>query len=273
MNLLPNFLKYERLMNFKDSLFSQPMYMSHFALFNIPLFYTIYNNTFDIYVFAFSYFTCGILQGVINSILYYVSDILFFGKPINTDEWKATKFYDLVVYNTDATYLYVIGSMAYSSMTVIPEKMQWTLVYPGFTISILQLLQLCVLHDIFFTFIHYTVHKIESLRISHLKWHHECPFHIGSSRCAIATEGIEGLFRDLYSATIPTYIISFFGQPFYGYNWLLYYSVYSFWAMYIHTGVNVYHKLHHMENSRRNFGLYYISDYVLGTLVLNDKEN
>lgn len=271
-HIIPNFLRYERLSNFINSVFITSEYLAHFILVNSPVLYTIHNNNFNINTFLFSYLVCGIFQGVINSVLYYVSDILFFGKPIDVGEWKKTVFYNLVVYNTDATYLYVIGAMSYTSLTVIPNPIKWTLVYPGYKTMMLQLFYLFILHDMFFTFIHYWVHKIKYYRLNHLKWHHECPFHIGSSRCAIATEGVEGLLRDLYSATIPTYIISYFSSPFYGYTWLVYYSVYSFWAMYIHTGVNLYHKLHHTKNSNRNYGLYYISDYIMGTLELKEKK-
>jgi len=267
-NIVPGFLTIERLSNFNNKLLTTTEYFTHFLLVNSPLIYTIYTNQFNTQIFLFSYFLCGFFQGFINTVLYYISDILFFGKLVDVNEWKKTKFYEIVVYNTDATYLYVIGAMAYTSYTVVPKSLQWTLEYPGYTISSLQLIYLFFLHDIFFYIIHFGVHKIRCLRIPHLKWHHECPFEIGNSRCAIATEGSEGLLRDLYSATIPTYIISYFHGPFYGYNWILYYSFYSFWAMYIHTGKNKYHLIHHSNNSFSNYGLYYLSDFLMGTLKL-----
>ena len=39
-------------------------------------------------------------------------------------------------------------------------------------------------------------------------------------------------------------------------------------AMYVHTGVNTYHALHHGKKPNRNYGLYYITDFVFGTLDL-----
>lgn len=266
------FLQYDRFLNFLQKVTTTPIYMFHFILFNSPLFYTIINNTFDWNSFLFSYIGCGIVQGgVINAYLYYLSDVLFHGKQLDIEKWKKTVFYDLVIYNGDSTYIYTLGSMAYMSLKTVPVSIRWTLEYPDTNAIFLQLCMLFVLHDFFFYGIHYYVHKIQYLRMQHLKWHHDCPFDIGSSRCAIATEGFEGLLRDIYSAVIPTYIISYCGLPFYGYNWLFYYSVYSFWAMYIHTGVNVYHKLHHSVNSSRNYGLYYLSDAILGTLDLREK--
>jgi sterol desaturase/sphingolipid hydroxylase (fatty acid hydroxylase superfamily) len=211
--------------------------------------------------------------GVINAYSYHLSDILFYGKPLDIEKWKKTQFYELVIYNGDSTYMYTLGGMAYMSLKTFPECIRWTLEFPGMTPVLLQLFLLFIMHDFFFYGIHYYVHKLPKYRVLHLKWHHECPFDVGSSRCALATEGYEGLLRDLYSATIPTYIISFCGYPFYGYIWIFYYSIYSFWAMYVHTGVNVYHNLHHSINSSRNYGLYYISDYVFGTLDCREKQN
>ena len=97
----------------------------------------------------------------------------------------------------------------------------------------------------FFALVHYILHKVRFLRSSHFKFHHDCSFKVGSSRCAIASEGGEALFRYLLSATVPTYIIGLLSFNFYGYLLVLYYSAYSFWAMYVHTGVNTYHALHH----------------------------
>ncbi len=265
------FLRYERFSQFSKKLITTPPYIGNFIILNTPLIYTIVNKTFDWNTFLFSYIGCGIIQGgIINAYLYYISDVFFYGKPLDIEKWKKTEFYELVIYNGDSTYIYGLGAMAYSSLKILPTGIRWTLEYTNIHSMIIQLFLLFILHDFFFYFIHYYVHKFKYFRIQHLKWHHECPFDIGSSRCAIATEGFEGLLRDIYSATLPTYIISYCGLPFYGYNWILYYSLYSLWAMYIHTGVNVYHRLHHNANSRNNYGLYYISDYVFGTLDLKE---
>ena len=121
---------------------------------------------------------------------------------------------------------------------------------------------------IMFTIIHYIVHKNTKFKISHFKYHHDCDFNVGLSRCAIAAEGYEALFRDLLSAYISTYIIGLFGYNFYGYIWIIYYSLYSLWAMYVHTGKNKYHLIHHTTNPQSNYGLYYISDFLIGTLYL-----
>ena len=147
--------------------------------------------------------------------------------------------------------------------------MKWVFTAPGVVETIFQLLLVALLHDIFFTFIHYVVHKVPSLRISHLRWHHECPFDVGSSRCALASEGIELAVRDLYSVIVPTYIMGYCGMPFNGHLWVPYYSLYSLWTMYVHTGVNKYHRLHYESNPNRNYGLYYITDYFMGTLNLD----
>jgi len=264
--MLPHFLNLKRLQQFKNNVIGNTAYLGQFLICNTPLVYTIYNKTFNLQIFIFSYVGCGLLQGFINSILYYVSDIYFFGKRIDetSSEWKSSPFYNLVIYNTDASFLYLIGSGCYTSLTVIPEPFRWTLTYPGFTTCVIQFVLLFLLHDVSFTFLHYVFHKTPSLRISHLKLHHDCPFHIGNSRCAIATEG---LLSELYSIIFVTYFLHF-----YGYLWILYYSIYSFWNMYMHTGLNKYHKLHHSEKTTRNYGLYYITDYLIGTLDLNDKK-
>lgn len=270
--IMPNFLRIERITNLFSYVITSPETLSFFVIINTPLVYTIYDNTFTMNNFVFAYLGCGILQGVINFILYHVSDILFFGKPIDVNSWKKTNFYEVVVFNIDAAYIFVLGALVYTSLTVVPESIRWTMVYPGYTSIILQVLLLAILHDFLFTIIHYVVHKIKYLRIPHLKWHHECPFDIGTSRCAVSSPGIEALVRDIYSAIIPTYILGYFGLPFYGNIWIFYYTLYSFWAMYIHTGVNVYHNLHHSKNPNLNYGLYYITDYFMGTLVLKEKE-
>ena len=113
----------------------------------------------------------------------------------------------------------------------------------------------------FFALVLYILHKVSFLRLPHFKFHHDCSFEVGSSRCAIASEGGEALFRDLLSATVPTYIIGLLSFNFYGYLWVLYCSFYSFWAMYVHTGVHRYHALHHGIKPHRNYGLYYITDF------------
>jgi len=266
--LIPPFLTKNRLHIFFNVLLSTPMYFIHFIIFNSPLFYTIYNKQFNINIFIFSYLICGIFQGIINTLLYYISDVLFFNKFIDISKWKKTIFYDIIIYNTDSTYLYILGSIVYLSLLIIPKSIQWTLVHPRYNIIIIQLFLLFIVHDLIFYLIHYNIHKINYLKILHIKLHHDCPFDIISSRCALATDGFEGLIRDLYSISIATYIISFFIHNFYAYNWLLYYTFYSFWSMYLHTGVNIYHKIHHISDFNSNYGLYYISDYIMGTINL-----
>ena len=244
----------------------EPEYLFPVILLNLPVVYTLVTDQVDARMFAFSYVLCGIFQGYINSGLYYISDIVFTGKVIDDDEWKKNRFYDNVVHNTDSTYLYALGSIAYFSCVIVPDSIRWSFVYPGHTILLLQMLYLFLLHDFFFTTMHYTVHKIPHMRIVHMKMHHECPFRIALGRCAIATEGVEGLFLDLYSATFSTYVIGCFLRPFYGYIWVPYYSGFSFWSMYTHSGKNKYHLIHHTTAPYSNYGLYYFTDYFMGTL-------
>ena len=217
---LPNFLHFDRLSSLCNYVLKRSDFLFVFCILNSPLVYTIYDNTFTMTNFTFSYLACGILQGIINNALYYVSDVLFIGKSIDVDAWKGTKFYKLVIYNTDAAYVYILGALVYTSLTVVPKSMRWTMIYPGYKSIILQVLLLCILHDFFFTPIHYIVHKTQFLRIPHLKWHHDCPFDIGSSRCATSAIGIEALVRDVYSAIIPTYMLGYFGRPFYSHIWI-----------------------------------------------------
>lgn len=223
---------------------------------------------FDMYNVVFSYLFCGVIQGFINTALYSICDWCFFGKEIDIQKWSQTVMYKDVVFNTDSTYLYILGGIAYISVKLLPEQIRWSLDYPGYQICLLQLLLLSLMHDFFFALVHYILHKVSFLRLPHFKFHHDCSFEVGSSRCAIASEGGEALFRDLLSATVPTYIIGLLSFNFYGYLWVLYYSAYSFWAMYVHTGVNTYHALHHGKKQNRNYGLYYITDFVFGTLDL-----
>jgi sterol desaturase/sphingolipid hydroxylase (fatty acid hydroxylase superfamily) len=169
-------------------------------------------------------------------------------------------------------YYYIIGATAYTCLTVVPKSIRWTLDFPGYNVMFLQILLTTIIHDFFFALVHYIIHKVPKLRISHLKIHHECPFDIVNSRCVLASNGAEAVFRDLYTVVLPTFIIGYFGMPYYVYTWLIYYSLYSFWAMYIHSGVNAYHRIHHSETPNLNYGLYYITDYLLGTLVLEDKK-
>jgi len=269
----PPFLQIDRITDLLNHLFSTPDYLLLFIILNGSLPYTLYNNTFDTSIFVYCYLFCGIIQGFINNFLYYASDILFFGKPVDAEVWKKTDFYKIVVNNSDAIYLYLLGAVTYTSLTTLPESIRWTMVYPGYKSICLQVLLVTILHDIFFALIHYTIHKVKYFRIPHLKWHHECPFNIGNSRCALSSLGEEALLRDLYSGIIPTYILGYFGLPFYGHIWIYYYSFYSFWAMYSHSGANIYHNLHHSKNPNLNYGLYYITDYFMGTLVLKGNEN
>ena len=269
MNIAP-FLTRDRLSTFFQTAISRQNYIGLFVILNTPLLYTIYNNTFDLYTVIFCYLYCGIFQGIINTFLYKVSDVFFHGKPIDMEAWKATRFYKHVIFNTDSVYLYILGATTYMALTVLPESIKWTYAPIGYTEIIAQLGIVAVLHDVLFTLFHYIIHKVPSLRVKHLKYHHDCPLELGSSRCTVASDGIEALVRDLYSSFIPTLIIGCFGMPFNSYLWVPYYSFYSLWAMYVHTGVNKYHRLHHTTNSSRNYGLYYITDYLVGTLDLTD---
>jgi sterol desaturase/sphingolipid hydroxylase (fatty acid hydroxylase superfamily) len=266
MSIAP-FLTKERFSNWLSTIINSNNAILNFLLLNSPLLYTIYNNTFSINIFLFAYIYCGFFQGIINNYLYTLCDVYFHGKPIDIKEWKATRFYDLVIFNTDSVYLHVLGATIYTALTVVPDSIKWSFTPFGY-MDILQLCIVAVLHDVFFTLIHYIVHKIPFLRTLHLTYHHDCPFDIGSSRCTLAADGSEAIVRDLYSLVIPTYIVGYCGMPFNAYLWVPYYTLYSLWALYIHTGVNKYHRLHHTQNSSRNYGIYYITDYFMGTLDL-----
>lgn len=223
---------------------------------------------FDIHRVAFSYLFCGVIQGLINSAFYPICDRCFFGKEIDIKQWSQTVMYKDAVFNTDSAYLYILGGIAYISVKFLPEQIRWSLDYPGYQVCLLQLLMIFIMHDILFTLVHYVVHKVSFLRVSHFKFHHDCPFEVANSRCTVASEGGEALVRDLLTAVVPTYILGALSINFYGYLWVLYYSIYSFWALYVHTGVNRYHALHHGIKPHRNYGLYYITDFFIGTLDL-----
>ena len=92
--------------------------------------------------------------------LYYIVDILIVGKPLDVENWKKTRFYQVVTFNLDATYIYILGSSTYTALTVVPESIRWTLVYPGYKSIILQTLLVTILHDILFALIHYTIHLV-----------------------------------------------------------------------------------------------------------------
>ena len=169
-------------------------------------------------------------------------------KDIDIQKRSQTAMYQDVFFNTDSTYLYILGGIAYISVRLLPEQIRWSLDYPGYRICLLQLLLLSYAW-FFFAIVQYLLHKVRLfLRLSHFKFHHDCSFEVGSSRCAIASEGGEALLRDLLSAIAPTYIIGTFGINFYGYLLVSYYSAYFFFAKYAHTGVSTYHALHHGKN-------------------------
>ena len=257
--ILPSFLHPERLTNFAQNMLNEPTRMMTFCMLNSPLVYTIYNNTFETRTFLISYLACGLFQGVVITFLYYISDVFFFGKMIDVEAWKKTIFYDIIIYNIDSIYLYVLGATVYTSLTVVPQSMRWSLVFPGYGAMGIQFVSMFILHDIFFTVVHYVVHKVPFFRMTHLKIHHDCPFNIANSRCAVSAHGLEAVVRDLYTLVLPTYIIGYFGMPIYIYSWFIYYSLYSLWAMYIHSGVNEYHRIHHSETPNLNYGFWYLS--------------
>ena len=241
-------------------------------LLNSPLLYHIYTNQIDYTIFIYSYIGCGLVQGSINHHLYQLSDILFFGKPIDLKLWKSNPFYELATFNAQISYANTIGCNVYNALTIMPKPVQWTIMFPGWTIIVKQVAAVALLHDFFFTMSHIIIHKIPYLRTPHMKLHHDCPFNIGSSRCAVAGDSSEVAVRDLYSLFVSCYLCYYFtGSPFYAYLWMPYYSAYSFWAMYVHTGVNVYHGLHHGNRPNRNYGLYYVTDFLIGTLDLTSE--
>jgi sterol desaturase/sphingolipid hydroxylase (fatty acid hydroxylase superfamily) len=261
--MLPRFLTASGVKNVLVTVFKDPKRVLFFFIMVAPPFINL-----DIHKVIFSYLFCGVSQGLINTALYSICDRCFFGKEIDIKQWSQTKMYKDVVFNTDATYIYVLGGFAYISVQFLPEPIRWSFDYPGYKNCLLQLLLIAIMHDIFFTIVHIVVHKVSFWRESHIKLHHDCPFEVGNSRCAIAAEAEEALVRDLLTALVPTYIVGALCSNFYGYLWVLYYSVYTFWAMYVHTGVNRYHALHHGIKPHRNYGLYYITDFFIGTLDL-----
>ena len=261
MIIIPGFLLPYRIFNYINIFLTDKYHFFGFILLNSPLLYSIYNKTFTYNAFMYSYLLCGVLQGIVNNYLYTLSDYIFHKKSVDLKEWSIQSIYKQVTLVSDVTYLYGIGSMTYMSIVVIPEPYRWNFMYPGIFNIMKQLSMLIAIHDFIFYGVHYIVHKIPSLRHSHMKIHHECPFEIGSSRCALASNESEAFVRDLLSAIVSTYFINF-----YAHIWILYYTFYSFWAMYLHTGANKYHLLHHSKKSMRNYGLYYLSDYVFNTL-------
>lgn len=268
MNTIAPFLTRERLLKKVEHIKNDYEYAMNIIILNAPLMYTIYYSTFNINIFLFSYLCTGLLQGCITSLLYKICDNLYSKKTTNFEKWKVTQFYDNVVLNFDSAYLYAIGSTVYGSLTIVPQSIKWELECISLYNFCIQFILLGLLHDIFFTFFHYIIHKIPILKKSHYELHHKCPIDIGSSRCTYSSSGLEALFRDLYTAFIPTYLMGYFGLKFNAYVWMPYYTLYTFWSLYIHTGQNVYHSLHHSSKSTRNYGIYYITDYVIGTLEL-----
>jgi len=265
MDIIPSFLTPKRIYNFDVICSSDKYHFFGFFLLNSPLFYSLYNKTFTYNAFVYSYIYCGIFQGIINHYLYILCDYVFNKKPIDIIKWSNTPFYDRTRIVSDVAYMHAIGSIVYASMVVIPEPYKWTFIYPGIFNIIKQLTLVCIIHDFVFYGIHYVVHKVPCLRNDHIKLHHECPLHIGGSRCALSSNESEAYVRDLFSAIFSTYFVNFYAPI-----WMVYYTLYSFWAMYLHTGANVYHKLHHSNRPMRNYGIYYISDYVLNTLNYDD---
>ena len=261
MEYIPGFLTPTRIYNYVEKVLTDPWHFYGIFFVNAPLIYSIYNNTFTFNAFCYSYLLCGVGQGVINNYLYILSDYAFHEKPPNLQAWLKLPISKQVILLSDATYLYAIGSMVYMSSVTIPEPYRWNYTYPGIYSIMQQLFMIMIIHDFVFYGIHYIVHKIPYLRHSHMKLHHECPFEIGGGRCILAANESEGFVRDLFSAIVSTYFVNF-----YGHAWMLYYTCYSLWAMYIHTGANKYHLLHHSNRPMRNYGLYYLSDYVFNTL-------
>jgi len=263
MDIVP-FLRPQRLKLKYEKIITDHEYALNIVMLNLPLAYSIYYSFFDINIFLFSYVITGFMQGCVTSLLYKICDRMF-TKP-NVDEWIKTSFYDNVILNYDSAYLYAIGSSVYTCLLCLPSKFLWTFHIESVNVLSIQLILLFLLHDIFFYIVHYIIHKVPLLRKIHYSIHHKCPLHIGSSRCTYSSSGLEALSRDLYTLIIPTMIISYYYYPFNAYIWIPYYTFYTFWSFYIHTGINEYHNLHHSKISNRNYGLYYISDYIFGTL-------
>jgi hypothetical protein len=90
--IIPGFLQPERLSNFSHNLVTDFDYLITFFILNTPLVYTIYNNIFDMRIFINAYIVCGIIQGIIISMLYFTSDMLFFGKKIDIEAFKKTGY-------------------------------------------------------------------------------------------------------------------------------------------------------------------------------------
>ncbi len=268
MNTIAPFLTVDRLSKKVEHIKNDYEYALNILILNTPLLYTLYYSTFDINIFLFSYLCTGLFQGCITTLLYKVCDSLYSTKTTDFNEWKKTPFYNNVILNFDSAYLYAIGSSVYGSLMCLPSSIKWNIEKISLYDACIQLCILGLLHDIFFTFVHYIIHKVPILKESHFELHHKCPIHIGSSRCTYSSSGLEALFRDMYTAFIPTFVMGYFGLPFNAYIWMPYYTIYTFWSLYIHTGHNVYHNLHHSKKSTRNYGIYYITDYLIGTLEL-----
>ena len=256
---VPQFITPSRIINYINVLSTDRYHFWGFLLINSPLIYSIYNKSFTFNAFFYSYICCGLIQGIINNYLYQISDYVL--TPLDKNAWVKSPFYKQTMLVADATYLYGVGSTVYLSTVVISEPYKWSFEYPGALSILKQFALLIIIHDFVFYGIHYVVHKIPSLRHDHMKKHHDCPLNIASSRCALSSNESEAFVRDLLSAIVGTYFIGF-----YGYLWMPYYTFYSFWAMYLHTGVNQYHKMHHSNRPMRNYGIYYLSDYLLNTL-------
>jgi sterol desaturase/sphingolipid hydroxylase (fatty acid hydroxylase superfamily) len=268
MNTVAPFLTKERLSKKIDHLKNDYEYGLNIFLLNIPLLYTIIYGTFNINIFLFSYLFTGLFQGCVTSLLYKICDSLYSTKTTDFNEWKKSTFYDNVTLNFDSAYLYAIGASVYGALTFIPSCIRWELKSITLYDACIQLCLLALLHDVFFTLTHYIIHKVPILRQSHIELHHKCPIDIASSRCTYSSSGLEALFRDLYTAFIPTFLMGYLGLTFNAYVWAPYYTMYTYWSLYIHTGHNIYHTLHHSKRSTRNYGIYYITDYLIGTLEL-----
>lgn len=235
-----------------------------------PILFQMYSGSLEYYTLAYCFLGCGFGQGIINHYMYLISDNYLADGKIDMQEWKRTKYYDLATFNSDITYLYVLGSVTYTSFAAVPEVIRWTWIYPGVNSCLLQILLISVLHDLNFYAVHYLVHRVKPWRISHLELHHGCPLHIGSSRCAVSSDSVESLVRDLLTLVFATYTLKIININFYGHLWIAYYTLYSLWAFHSHTGNDIYHSLHHSNRPDRNYGLYGLSDYLAGTLDLKN---
>jgi hypothetical protein len=232
-------------------------------LLNYGLLYTLYNHTFDKDAFVFSYLYCGIGQGFINAFLHAMLDYIQ-GNHLDTSEWKQDKYIKYVDYSKGAAYMVAIPGLVYNSLTIMPRL--WSFDFPGWSAVLFQGTYSILFFDLIFYMVHYTIHKIPKFRIPHLKIHHGCDVKKYAGHCTIAGEPLESLIRDLLTVYIPTHCIP--GGIFYAWLWVPYYSMYSWWALYVHSGRNNYHTLHHTKHPDQNFGLFYLWDYLFRTLTL-----